>query len=104
MPVRAGLVSNPKRVGLLHAIRAARSSSYTKYDYIVGENDYIKFATEGEVRERCACFFSEPMKELDAWAKEVPKGYYVPRKEGLHFTTDRSTLDLTPNPSILIHC
>lgn len=44
------------------------------------------------------------MKGVDAWAREIPRGYCVPRREGWPFSTERSTLDLAPTPRILVHC
>ncbi|KAH8203513.1 hypothetical protein TruAng_002261 [Truncatella angustata] len=89
---------------LLHAARTIRTDFSNKYDDLVGEDGYKAFVSNGEIREECARFLAEPMKEIEAWAKDVPNGYYVPRKEGKPFSTSRSILDLDSNPNILIHC
>ncbi|KAF3018077.1 hypothetical protein E8E14_003165 [Neopestalotiopsis sp. 37M] len=89
---------------LLQITRSIRSSFYEIYDRVVGEDGYDIFVNKGEAREKCAKSMTEPMKELDAWARAVPRGYYVPRKEGEQFSTRPFVLDLDPDPNILIHC
>ncbi|TGJ83808.1 hypothetical protein E0Z10_g4952 [Xylaria hypoxylon] len=93
-----------QKLRLLHITRSVRSNFYDRYDRVVGEEGYEAFVNNGDAREKCASFMTEPMKELNAWGKDVPNGYYVPRKEGEPFSTKRSVLDLDPNPNILVHC
>ncbi|KAI2620448.1 fungal-specific transcription factor domain-containing protein [Hypoxylon sp. NC1633] len=89
---------------LLDAVRSIRSAFYAKYDTVVGENDYKSFVANSSSREECARVLAEKMKELDAWTKQVPAGYYVTRKDGQPYSTDRSPLELNPGPNVLIHC
>lgn len=91
-------------LSLLHAVGAIRSAFDAKYNEVVGDGGYDAFVGNSTAREECARCLAENMKETDAWAKQVPIGYFVPRKEGQPFSTERSTLDLSPNPTILIHC
>ncbi|KAI0388915.1 fungal-specific transcription factor domain-containing protein [Xylariaceae sp. FL0594] len=90
---------------LLDAARVARTEFYTKYDSVVADDGYDSFAKNGNIREECAHVLTEQMKALDAWTQQVPKGYYVHRKdEGKPFLTDCAPLDLSPNRNVLIHC
>ncbi|KAI1812300.1 fungal-specific transcription factor domain-containing protein [Poronia punctata] len=90
---------------LLDAVRVARSEFYAKYDSVVGENGYNDFAQKGSVREECARVLTDQMKALDMWTQQVPKGYYVLRKDdGRPFLTDCAPIDLSPNRNVLIHC
>lgn len=88
----------------LQAVRAVHSAFSCKYDDVVNDGHYAAFVNNDQAREECARFLTEPMKEIDAWARDVPQGYYVPRKEGKPFSTDSFVLDLDPNPNILVHC
>ncbi|KAH7054334.1 fungal-specific transcription factor domain-containing protein [Macrophomina phaseolina] len=87
---------------LLNAVRAAQSAFYAKYDSIVGANGYQDFGSNGPAREESARVVAEQMKELHAWARQVPDGYLVPRRDGQPYSTDRSPLDLSTD--IPIHC
>lgn len=70
-----------------------------------GGEVFSVYSLTGAAREDCARCLAEQAKALDAWARQVPRGYYVPRTEGQPFSTDaNSTLDLSHNPNILIHC
>ncbi|KAI1819283.1 fungal-specific transcription factor domain-containing protein [Xylaria intraflava] len=89
---------------LLQLTSSVRSRFCDKYDHVVGEDGYEAFVNSGDVRERCASFLTEPMRELAAWARDVPEGYYAPRKEGEPFSTKASVLDLDANADILVHC
>ncbi|KAI3317336.1 fungal-specific transcription factor domain-containing protein [Xylariaceae sp. AK1471] len=90
---------------LLDAVRIARSEFCTKYDTIVGDDGYNDFAKNGNIREECARVLTDQMKGLEVWTQQVPKGYYVLRKDGGRpFLTDRAPLDLTPSQNVLIHC
>lgn len=88
---------------LHNAVRTARAVLYTKYDAVVGHNGYADFVTNSAAREECALLLTEQMKELSAWAGQLPWGYIVPRtRGGRPYSTDRSPLDLKPD--VLIHC
>ncbi|KAI1397485.1 fungal-specific transcription factor domain-containing protein [Hypoxylon fuscum] len=89
---------------LVDAVRSIQSALYAKYDAVVGQHGYKYFVANGNPREECARVLAEKMKELDAWTKQVPAGYFVPRKDGQPYSTDRSPLELNPGPNVLIHC
>ncbi|KAI1385487.1 fungal-specific transcription factor domain-containing protein [Hypoxylon trugodes] len=89
---------------LLDAVRSVRSAFYAKYDSAVGENGYMHFVTSATFREECARVLTEQMKDLNAWTKQVPLGYFVPRKNGHPYSTDQSPLELDPGPNVIIHC
>ncbi|KAI1116058.1 fungal-specific transcription factor domain-containing protein [Nemania sp. NC0429] len=87
---------------LLDAVRCVRSVLYTRYDAAVGENGYKDFVNKAAVREGCACLLTAQMKELSAWARQVPDGYLVARHDGQSFSTDRERLDFEVD--MIIHC
>ncbi|KEY74643.1 hypothetical protein S7711_05072 [Stachybotrys chartarum IBT 7711] len=91
-------------LSLLLAVGDIRCAFDAQYREAVGDREYDAFISNGAAREKCARCLGENMKKMEAWVKQVPKGYYVPRKEGRPFSTDPFVLDLTPNPNILIHC
>lgn len=63
------------------------------------------FAHDAAAREDCARRLSEQMKSLDAWARQVPRGYYMPRTAGRPFSTDAgSAPELALSSNILVHC
>ncbi|KAF6786808.1 hypothetical protein CSOJ01_15355 [Colletotrichum sojae] len=69
----------------------------------VGGSDV--FAHDAAAREDCARRLSEHMTSLGAWARQVPKGYYMPRTTGRPFSTDAgSTPELALSSNILVHC
>jgi len=72
---------------------------------VVGDNGYDDFAKNGNIREECARVLTDQMKALDMWTQQVPRGYYVLRKdESRPFLTDCAPIDLSPNRNVLIHC
>ncbi|KAL1866484.1 hypothetical protein Daus18300_006719 [Diaporthe australafricana] len=87
---------------LLNAVRLVRSAVYTKYESIVGEHGYREFVENTAAREECAGILTGHMKELDAWAAQVPDGYTVPRRDGHPYSTDRSPIDIRPDT--IVHC
>ncbi|KAI1334140.1 fungal-specific transcription factor domain-containing protein [Xylariaceae sp. FL0016] len=87
---------------LLDAVRSVRSSFYAKYDAVVGSNGHQEFVNDANAREECACLLAEQMKELNAWAKQVPQGYLVARRDGLPFSMDRNPLEFEVD--MIIHC
>ncbi|KAI3327490.1 fungal-specific transcription factor domain-containing protein [Ustulina deusta] len=87
---------------LLEAVLAVRSVLFAKYDNIVGANGYKAFVSNAVAREECACLLTERMKELGAWAKQVPGGYLVARRQGESFSTDRAPLVFEAD--MIIHC
>ncbi|KAI1825414.1 hypothetical protein F4861DRAFT_199380 [Xylaria intraflava] len=87
---------------LLDAVRRVRSAFYTKYDAVVDENGYKSFVSNAAVREECAYLLTTHMKELSAWAKQVPDGYVVARRDGQPFSTDRTRLEFEVD--MIIHC
>ncbi|KAI1167828.1 fungal-specific transcription factor domain-containing protein [Nemania serpens] len=87
---------------LLDAVRCVRSVLYTKYDAVVGENGYKDFVSNAAVREECAYLLTAQMKELSAWARQVPDGYLVARHDGQSFSTDRERLEFEVD--MIIHC
>ncbi|KAI9166309.1 Patulin cluster transcription factor patL [Paramyrothecium foliicola] len=89
---------------LVQVVRTIRSTFEARFNEVVGDAGFDAFISDGTVREECARCLSEEMKDVDAWVEQVPKGYQVARKEGHAFSRGRFTLDLAPNPNILIHC
>ncbi|KAI3332376.1 fungal-specific transcription factor domain-containing protein [Xylariaceae sp. AK1471] len=87
---------------LLDAVRSVRSVLYTRYDAVVGANGYKDFVSNATAREECACLLTEQMKELNAWARQVPGGYLVSRRDGQSFSTDRTPLEFEVD--MIIHC
>lgn len=87
---------------LINVVRQARSAVYAKYESIVGEGGYGDFVNNTAAREECAGILTAQMKELDAWAKQVPDSYTVPRRDGQPFSTDRSAIDIRPDT--IVHC
>ncbi|KAK2591578.1 hypothetical protein QQS21_010729 [Conoideocrella luteorostrata] len=90
-------------LSLLQIALSVRSGFCDEYDRVAGKDGYEGFVRNVEARERCASYIAERMKEVDAWARDVPTGYFAPRREGEPFSTEPSTLDLDPNPNILVH-
>lgn len=87
---------------LLDAVLSVRSVLFSQYDKIVGCNGYQAFVSNAVAREECACLLTERMKELSAWAKQVPGGYLVARRHGEPFSTDRAPLAFEAD--MIIHC
>lgn len=87
---------------LLNAVRTVQSALYAKYDDVVGEGGYPAFSSNGQAREETARLVTEQMRELAAWARQVPDNYLVPRRNGQPYSTDRSPLDLSTD--IPVHC
>lgn len=91
-------------LGMFQAVKAARTSLEATYAKAVGDAGHAAFIEDAAIREECARCVASHMERVYAWAKQVPKGHTVLRKEGEPFSTDRSVLDLSANPNILVHC
>ncbi|KAI1263595.1 fungal-specific transcription factor domain-containing protein [Xylariaceae sp. FL1019] len=91
---------------LVDAVRTAWCTFYATYDNLVGENAHSQFLETASTREECAILLTELMKTLDTWTRQVPAGYYVPRKDaGRPFQTiDSAPIDLDVSRNVLIHC
>lgn len=89
-------------LGLLNAVHGVRAAFYAKYDKIVGEKGYKEFVHNTAAREECAAILTDHMKTLDAWARQLPDGYVVPRRDGQPYSTDRSPIDIRSDT--IIHC
>lgn len=82
---------------LLDAVTDVRNVLCAKYDSLVGDTGFEVFTNNPSAREECAQVLNEQMKQLSAWAKQVPAKFQVSRRDdGQPFSTDLSMLDFSP--------
>lgn len=82
---------------LLDAVTDVRNVLCAKYDSLVGDTGFEVFTNNPSAREECAQLLNDQMRELSAWAKQVPAKFQMARRDdGQPFSTDLSMLDFSP--------
>ncbi|RBR22348.1 uncharacterized protein FIESC28_04542 [Fusarium coffeatum] len=62
---------------------------------VLGEIDQSDFYQHPASRERCAKYLREQLKRLKTWVEELPESLKTSRVQGVPFSVDRSTLNLS---------
>ncbi|KAL4722172.1 hypothetical protein ACLX1H_010947 [Fusarium chlamydosporum] len=62
---------------------------------VLEEIDEADFYQHPESREKCAKYLYKQLKRLKGWVEEVPESLKTPRVQGVPFSVDRSTLNLS---------
>ncbi|RFN50312.1 transcription factor [Fusarium flagelliforme] len=62
---------------------------------VLGEIDQFDFYQHPASRERCAKYLREQLRRLKTWVEELPEGLKTSRVQGVPFSVDRSTLNLS---------
>lgn len=83
-----------ERQRLIQMAREIQTELLTMSNDILKEIGSPDFCQHPSSREKCAQCFSKQLKQLKAWAQELPVAPKTPPVQGITFSVDRSAMDL----------
>ncbi|RGP81510.1 transcription factor [Fusarium longipes] len=84
-----------ERRRLFQIARAIHTELEAVMEDVLEEIEQADFYQHPESREKCAKYLYEKLKHFKAWVEELPESLKTPRVQGVPFSVDRSTLDLS---------